>query len=162
MKLNRRMLLRTSALALPAIGLAGCASLGITLTPAQVAQDAASIAGGLAQVVASLGTAAGLSSTDISTIAQWASTAQTAASGVASTLTASQALPFVSQIAVAVNTVVAILAKVTVLPAPIPTILAAAEVLLPVLESAVGIAVPAGAAPGGMSVAQARAVLGQK
>ena len=52
------------------------------LTPAQVAQDAASIAGGLAQVFGSLGTPGGLFSTD--TIAQWASTAQTAASGVAS------------------------------------------------------------------------------
>jgi hypothetical protein len=45
------------------------------------------------------------------------------------------------------------------LPASIQTLLTAAQTLLPVLETAVGIAVAVAATPGGMTADQARAIL---
>jgi len=54
-----------------------------------------------------------------------------------------------------VNTIVAALAGLP-LPPPAPTILTAAEVLLPVIEAAVGLVVPPSAAVGGMTPDEAR------
>ena len=54
-----------------------------------------------------------------------------------------------------VNTIVAALAGLP-LPPPAPTILTAAEVLLPVIEAAVGLLVPPSAAVGGMTPDEAR------
>jgi len=54
-----------------------------------------------------------------------------------------------------VNTIVAALAGLP-LPPPTPTILTAAEVLLPVIEAAVGLVVPPSAAVGGMTPDEAR------
>ena len=76
---------------------------------------------------------------------------------LSSVQSATSAQPTVAQVAKDVNTIVNAL-SVLPLPPPAPTILLAASVLLPVIEGAVGVAVPstAAAAPGAMNPADAR------
>ena len=141
MLISRRQLLGGAATGAIALALAGCATgqnAGATLQ--QAISDAELIANGLAAALPQLGKVftAGVLAKASAAIAD----IKTAAAAVAAAVSASAAQPAVAQLAAAVNGLVAALAGLP-LPAPISTALAAAAVLLPIIESTVGMAITA-------------------
>lgn len=162
MTLSRRAALqRGLMLACAPIALAGCATLtGRTAATiaAQVVSDAQTIATGLSGVLPALTALRTIPAATASSVSTLLSEAIGVAKSISSGMTASAAQPLVKQIEGDVNAAVQALA-VLPLPPSIESVLLAAQVLLPVVESAVGLAVPAGAVKGGMTPAQARAVL---
>jgi len=75
-----------------------------------------------------------------------------------SAATTATAQPVVSRVEADVNAVIAVLAGLP-LPAPLPTVLEAASVLLPIIEAAVGMTTLVGITPATMTPRQARAAL---
>ena len=131
-----------------ATGLCGLAALsacaGNTVTVAQFATDAATIANGLNAVLPTIAALAGVPTETIAQITADVAAAQGAA-GALATVAAGQAPPVtVVQILVtAVNDVVALstIAPLSVLiPQPIEMVLVAAKALLPAIEAAAGLA----------------------
>jgi hypothetical protein len=167
--LNRRTLLRTAALVLPAVGLAGC---GMTANvPAAVvtaATDAELIAAGLAAIVPGIAGIPTSVNADIASIAAavqtYAAEVKAMALALAGDVTAAVALPSVKSIETAVNSVLTMVAGLPI-PPPYSTYIQEIAVMLPVVEAAVGISgAPAHqrlaqAVAGSMSVATARASL---
>ena len=80
------------------------------------------------------------------------------AKSISASLTATAAQPLVRQVEADVNAAIQALASLS-LPKSVSAVLQAAQVLLPVIETAVGLMVPAAATPNAMSPAQARAIL---
>lgn len=132
--------------------LAGCAT---TQTPATVANDVALEAQSLSAVIPQL-TAAGVVVPVKATDAL--ADLHNVAALIAATDSVGAAQPLVIRVEQDVNAFVGAMAGMP-LPPPIPTVLQAAVVLLPIIESEVNLVVPAKAAPSGMSPAQARLVL---
>lgn len=135
--------------------LAGCA--GSTTTGAiasQVVSDVGLIASGLAGALPGL---TGISASTASTITGYVNQLTSLAGGVTTLLTATSAQPIIQQVISIVEDIAAIAGPA--LPPPWGTAIMAAEVLLPVLASAVGIFMPAAAAAPAMSPSQARLVL---
>lgn len=159
---TRRALLGSAAIA--PIALAGCAELrGGSLPSAKLAQvlsDVRDIASGLVGVLPSLGSIQGIPASVVATAGDYIVKIKDVSGQLASVTTASAAQPLVKQLESLVN---ALLAAVTPFVAGIPTvgaIFAAANVLLPVIETAVGLIVPAQApAMAGMTPAEARLIL---
>lgn len=152
---SRRSILLAACAALP---LAACAGV----TPAQLASDAVTdlglIANGFTALLPEVSGITGLSSGAVASIENFLSEAKTTASNVSATITQAAALPVVQQIETYFQEALNLLGVVS-LPAPFSTVITALKVLLPVVEAAVGLTAPVGAAPGGMTPAQARAVL---
>lgn len=151
--MNRRTLLVAAAL-LPVVG---CAQ--INLTPSSLASDAALIVNGINTVAKNYAAGFGLPANTVNQIQVWAAAASKAASDISATISTASSLTNVQAIATALNGIVGVLATVPVLPPVVTAALTAAQVLLPVIESLVGITVPAGAAPAGMTPDAARAYL---
>lgn len=105
-----------------------------------------------------LGLVTGLSTTVIDTATQAIVGLQSAADAVATADTLAAARPIVVRIASDVSAVISALSAVE-LPEALSRALQAAAVLLPIIEAAVGLAAPAGAATSAMTPAQARAAL---
>lgn len=154
----RRNLLLCTAL----VPVAACATLDTTL--ATVAADTNTIALGLKGVLAQLGTLniPGLTTSVMATVGTAISSLQSVAAAIAGTTTTAAAQPLVQKIESYVNTVVGALALLP-LPPPISTALEAAAILLPLIETAVGLATnsvmrPRGVMPG-MTPDQARLIL---
>lgn len=140
--LSRRRLLAGAAL----LTLAACANAVQVVDT--VAQDAAAIAGGLKGVLPQVGTIVGVPAATVAKVGQYVADIQSAAGAVqAAAGSAPGQATAVQQIATAVNGIVGALAAFSaVLPSPVSAALAAASVLLPVIESAVGLVIPKTAA----------------
>jgi len=157
MTLSRRTLLATASL----IPLAACA--GATADLSQVITDVGLIASGLQGALPSLVGSAGASV--IAQITGWIADLQPIAAAIGGVTTVAGAQPLVTQIETILNSIVSLAATFT-LPTPFGPALAAAAVLLPIIEAAVNLLVPAASAAvhryaTAMTPAQARAVLAQ-
>lgn len=172
MTLSRRNLLTASALAIPVTVLAGCAS---TNTPVQNTQqivlDLQNAVPALKNSLAAI-PAGTIPAATLATINASLASAQSVLAGLSSSMTATQAAPLVQQIESDLNAVISAAAAVPLIPPPFSVALAAAAVILPIVEGfvnstlhlgAVAAAFPArtkviGMAPP-MTVAQAQATL---
>lgn len=156
---SRRELLRNTV-ALSALGaLAACNAGGVTAANTlgqQVVSDIGLIASGLAGALPGL-TGAGLSATAIGTVSGYISQIQGLASGISTALTTTAAQPIVQQITSVLGEIVSIAGPA--LPPPFGEAIMAAEVLIPVIATAVGIVSTATAAAPAMSPAEARLIL---
>jgi hypothetical protein len=156
MHMNRRTLLANSsivAIGLTAVGIVGCAGLTTNQVLSQAAADANAIAQGLKNILPQIGALAGVSPATVATVGQAIADIQTVAAAITGATTAGAAQPSVVQLETDLNAIVAALASLTVIPPPISTALMAASILLPLIETAVGMVVPAQA-----SLAMAKAV----
>lgn len=161
---SRRALLGATAIIAP-LTLAGCGALRSTnILPsdklAQALSDVRDIASGLANVLPSLGSIQGIPTAVVASAGDYVVKIQAVAGQLANVTTATDAQPFIKQLEALVN---ALVAAVTPFVAGIPTVgpvFAAANVLLPIVETAVGLLVPAQAPmAGGMTPDEARLIL---
>jgi hypothetical protein len=140
---TRRELLSRTILASP-LALAGCSifSGGLNSGLAQVASDAAIIASGLAGALSNIGALniGGLNADKIQTIGLAIAGLKSVATALANATNQSQAQPLVQQIETDLNAIVGALAGLP-LPPQISVALQAAAILLPVIETAVNLAV---------------------
>lgn len=160
--MNRRTLLSGVFALASASALAGCATTSAGgLTAANVA-DIQAIANRFATVLLPvLSTVPGITPTILATVTTAVNDLNSVASQASTALAAPQATSLVGRVEADVNTALGILSGFSaVLPPPLGLILEAASVLLPVIETAVGIVAPVGAAPSTMSLTRARQVLG--
>jgi hypothetical protein len=161
MIITRRRLLQTTALTAPALALAACSAGSVTSTSTvaqQVIADVSTLALGVASLLPALGTLKGIPADAIAKAGTAINTITAAATQISGTITQAQALPIIQNIGANVNTLISVLTPfLGLLPPPYGTVIMAAQVLLPVIEAAVGLAVPPAA--GGMSVDHARMVL---
>lgn len=127
------MLRRNLLLASPALVLPGCATFDSNVGKA--AELAAEIAGGLAGAVAQL---APLNISVPSEVATALALLQTVAADIKTASSTAAQQPLVQKIESYVNTIVGALAVIPLIPPPISTILQAAMIVLPILESVVG------------------------
>lgn len=137
--------------------IAACANGTVTL--GSFASEADDIATGLAAAAADLRQGNLLSAAQLTQMDNALSAVQAASSAVARAANAEAAQPEVAQLVAGVNAMVAALSEVPSLPAPVPEILTAADVMLPVLEASVGLAVPVAASTTAMTPAEADAIL---
>jgi hypothetical protein len=148
MQFSRRHLIGASAAALALVG-AGCSG-NATQDLATAAQDAITIANGLQGVLVQLATVPGMSAGVLAQIGVYVSDIKAAAASLqAASSTAAPGL--VSQIEAAVNAVISAAAALP-LPPPISTALQAAAILLPIIETAVGMIVQPSPAPAAASL----------
>jgi hypothetical protein len=142
-----------------AIALAGCSSSTTGTVPPvtlqTVANDVSLLATGLNNALSQPSVVALIPPTIEPQIKAVLNDLTSVAGTVGSSTSASAAKASVTTVENDVNTIVAALAGLP-LPPPAPTILTAAEVLLPVVEAAVGLVVPASAASGAMTADEAR------
>jgi hypothetical protein len=160
--LSRRNLLKTSAFAVPAVALAGCVGATPTLTVANFSSDANLLVGGL-ETFASTTLQALLPAAAYANVQADIKTAENALNiieGYAATVAEGTAQPVVTQIVNAVNSAVATIKGAgIVIPADVTMTITALEIVLPSVESAVGLLTTQSAAQGKMTLSQARAVL---
>ena len=145
--MDRRHLLATAAL-LPLAACAPPGQSGSAVTPSQVVNDIGLIATGLTGALPALGLA-GVSASTVATVGKYVSQISGLASSVSTALSTSAALPVVEQIGSVLQQILTVAGPL--LPPPWGTAVMAAEVLLPVIESGVGMlvnaATPAPTAP---------------
>lgn len=136
---RRTFLAGSSAMALV---LAGCSS---TNTPAQnvtqVAADVATIATGLQGSLTTLGTMQGLDPKKLAQVGNYVADLQKLAAQIAAASTTSAQQPLVQQVSAVLNSAVAVMATIPGLPPQVTLGFQAAMVLLPIIETAVGMAV---------------------
>lgn len=159
--MNRRQFLSAGSALVGAAALAACATTlnphPGPITPASVAQDVTLISSAFAAVVPQLSAVPGVTPAVTQAVNNAVADLQAVAGAIATADTAAAAKPLVVRVEANVNAVVAVLAGLP-LPAPISSVLHAASILLPIIETAVGIIVPAGAASND-NVVDARKVL---
>lgn len=126
---------------------------------ATVAQDVAIIANGLKGALPALGTAGAIPADKLGAISQAIANLQTVSVTIAAAASTSAALPDVQQVEADVNAIVAALVGVPGLPQNVTLALVAAQVLLPVVETAVGMIVPPSPKAYAMTPNEARAIL---
>lgn len=157
--MTRRGLLRTTALVPVALAMEGCQSGVLTSANLQkVIDDFNTIADGVAAILPTLGTINGIGSGTVALVGKIIAGVEKVAGAVSSTLTETAAAPLVTKLETGVGNVIAALKGVS-LPGIISTILRDAEMLLPVLKTAVGLVVPAqfaAASPLAVEAARAR------
>lgn len=145
---------------LAAAPLAGCAGSTTTgsVIAGQVVTDVGLIATGLAGALPGL-VGAGLSTSTVATVGGYVNQLQSLASSVTTALTTTSAQPVIQQVLSVVEEIAAVAGPS--LPPPWGLAVSAAEVLLPVLASAVGLVMTqtATAAAPAMTPAEARLVL---
>jgi hypothetical protein len=164
--LTRREIISRTALVGAGVTLFGCTAAQVNSALSQVATDAQTLSAGLSGAMASLSTLniPGLTPTIIGRVQTAIASVVTVANALSGATSTNSAQPLVQQLEGDVNAVVDALAGLP-LPAEIELPLQAAAVLLPVIETAVGLAisqVTASArlrATAPMSAAQARAIL---
>lgn len=133
-------LLGTSALALGAC----------SLTPAQVSaisgqavSDVQTIASGLKAILPQIAAVVGIPATTVTTVTNLVGDISSVAAGISTATAQSSAQTVVQQVEADVNSVVSVLAAIPFLPPPIILALQAATVLLPAIETALNMIVPA-------------------
>lgn len=141
---TRRALLRTTAL-IPVVALAACSGMSTSSSSvsgiaSQVIQDVSLIATGLSGALPGLLSSGVVTGTVGTNIANIISKITSVASTVTSSLTTVQAQPQIQQLETLVNSLVTTAAGLS-LPTPFGPALAAASVLLPVVEAGVGLLV---------------------
>lgn len=160
MNLSRRAALRGSLLAGTALALAAC-STGLTAAQiaAQTVTDAKLLANGFSGVLAGLQTLHDIPAASATIVTSALSSALAIAQSISSSMTTAAAQPLVTQIETDFSAALSALSVVT-LPTPISGIIAAIQVVLPLVETAVGLitGVSVVETPS-MSPAKARAVL---
>jgi hypothetical protein len=158
---TRRNLLGSSILtggALLAVttGLAACTAAQVNNALVQAGTDAKLIGNGLLSVLPQLATVAGITPATLAAVQAAVTGIQTAATAIAAASSASAALPAVQSLEADFNAIIGALASVPLIPPPISTALQAASILLPIIEAAVGLVLPAQAvAPHAMATAPA-------
>ena len=128
----------------PLLAIAGCAST-VPVTPASVATDVATIGTGLLGALQNSGLTVPAQATEA--VADIIAVSDALEQGE----TMADAQPLVQRVESDLNTVVTSVGALPNLPAGVSGALTAAEVLLPVVEAAVDLTVPASAIPGGMT-----------
>jgi len=139
------------------LGVIACSS-GSSVTEASVANDISLIANGFNNALSQPAVVAVIPPAVLPKIQAALADLMTVAAAVKADPASAMSKGTVATVEADVNTIVGALAGLD-LPPPAPTILAAATVLLPVIEAAVGIAVPAAAHKSTMGVEAARAHL---
>lgn len=155
------MLRRSFIISSSALGLAACQTVDKNV--AIVAADAKIITNGLAGILPQLG-ALGIGIP--AEVATALASLQSVADSLGAATTVASAQPLVQKIETYVNTIVGALAAIPLIPPPISLVLQAASILLPVLETAVGLVINSFGASAkmrasarGMSADQARLIL---
>jgi len=151
-------MLRRSFL-LGSTALAGCATFSANFK--QGITDALNLANGLETMLANLGPLNIVGSDLLAQIGTYVADIKGFASSLQGSWSDTSAAPLVQQIEDTFNKILAALGSVP-LPPPISTIVAAAQVIIPFIEAAVGLVIPASQARAkavGMSVDQARQIL---
>jgi hypothetical protein len=156
MTIFKRAIAGVSVIALLAVS--ACAGQTGNQVAQTVVTDANTLATGLAAELPALAALPGANTAAIAKIKADVADLQKATSALSASLTTTEAQPLVQQIEADVNALVAAGATLP-LPAGVSVAFQAAEVLLPVLEAGVSMAVPAGAAANAMTPDQAVAVL---
>jgi hypothetical protein len=146
--MNRRQLLST----VPMLAIAACAGQTAAQIGAQAVQDAALIATGLENFVS---LAPNLPPGTLAKVTAAAQDVQRIAVSLSASMTASQALPLVQQIANDVSAVASAAGGLVPAGSQAAGILADVQLVMPLLEIVVGIVVPAAAAPGKADAARA-------
>jgi hypothetical protein len=165
MFIKRRMLLRRALMASTAlVAVTACANMTVTRIAQQALTDTQLLASGVAKIIPQLGSIPGITAAVESSATSIINNIDSAAATLSSTITTVQAQPSESKIEGYFDSLVTILGTFgTLIPAPIGTILTAAEVLLPFILQTVGLPVAAstryGAAAAKMTVAEARVIL---
>jgi|GEM_PF-2993651 hypothetical protein len=152
--MKRRTLIAACALT----PLAACAGLTEQQIASRAVQDMQLVANGLNAAIPELATVTGIPVATLTNVSALFGKAVAAAQGVSASITATAAQSVVTQVVTYFNEAATMLSGLP-LPPAFSTTLTALKVLLPVVEVAVGLPVPVGAAPGGMTPDQARAVL---
>lgn len=127
----------------------------VATTPATVVSDVNTIAAALQAELPALSAIPGV---NVGSVSSAIADVQKAASAVTAAMALTSSQSSVNQIAADVSALVGAIPP-GVLPPNVQTVITAAQVLLPVVELAVGLAAPAGATPTSMTADQARAVL---
>lgn len=138
------MLRRNLLLGSTALGVTACAGQTVDQDVVMVAADASTIANGLTGVLAQLGPLAatyGIPASTMASVSTAVAGLQAIAAQMSGVTTAAAAQPMVQKIETYVNTIVSALAAFPLIPPPISTTLTAAAILLPVIESVVGIVI---------------------
>lgn len=153
------MLRRNMLIAVPVLTVAGC-QVPASQTISNVVSDVQIIGDGLQGVFAQLGQLSlpALTPSIMSTVGNAITNLQKVAAALGAVNTTAAAQPLVKKIETYVNAVVSALAMLP-LPPPISTAIQAAAILLPIIETAVGLAIPQTPKASSMSPAQARMVL---
>lgn len=159
--LNMNVSRRALFAAIPAFGavgaLAGCATLTAAQVTTQVVQDVNTVAVGLSAEIPALQSLNVIPAAVATVATTLINDVKTVAATISTSLTTTAAQPLVSKIEGNVNALVTLLASFP-LPTNISLVLKAAVVLLPVIETSIGLVVPA-AASKTMTPAQARQIL---
>lgn len=153
--MNRRNLILAAPFAL-----AGCNVPDATV--AQVSSDVSAIASSLQQVLGQIGSVSGVSAATVSTVGTAVADIQALATAISGAASVAVQKPLVQRLEGYVGAVVAALVPLSaVLPPPIPQVVMAVSILLPIVEAAVGMILPAQAtaARPAMSSDQARVLL---
>lgn len=140
----------------PALAMFACSTTSVTAALKQAASDANIIATAISNALPQLATVQGIPPDSLTKAASFVVDIQRAAAAISAASTAADAQPSVQQLEAGFNALVGVLATLP-LPPQVATVIQAANVLLPVIEIAVGMAVTPKA--GAMSPDQARAVL---
>lgn len=148
-----RKILAFTAFIAPA--LVACASQ----SPAQIAQDVANLAGGIAAAAQTMRDGGMLPAAQQVAVDDAVTALQAAATAVAKATTATAQQSATQQAVSAANAVLAALAGVKSLPQNVTTILTAAQVLLPTIEALAGLPVTAAASAISMTPDEASTVL---
>lgn len=137
-------MLRRNLLSTTAVGLAlgGCSTLtGVNTAVAAASSDVNIIATGLGDVLAQLG-GLGIPASIVSIVTDAVNGLKSVSAALSATTSTTSAVPLVQQIEGYVNTVVKVLATASLaLPSPITLALQGAALLLPVIESVIGMLV---------------------
>lgn len=128
-------------------------------TPTQLADDVASLAGGVAGAAQTLRDGGYLSAQQLAQIDDAVSALQAAAVAVAKATSQTETQGAVEQAVASVNAVVSALAGVKTLPQTVTTVLTAAQVILPTIEALAGLPATATAASASMTPGEALLVL---
>lgn len=138
--LNRRVVL----LGATALTAAACAGVTMDHAVSQASDDISLIATGLAGALPALGKTFGIKPATVAQVGDIVVKIQTVAVAAKASTTVADVRPLVKQLETLVNGIVTALAGLN-LPSPFGPALAAASVLLPVVEIAVGFVLPPGA-----------------
>lgn len=163
MNVSRRNLLSTAGGFIACLPfLDACTTSQVAAALPQYAQDATTIANGLEVALTQLKTVNGVPPATLTQIGGYITDMQSVAAAISNAASASAALPSVQQLEADVNGAVSAAAALgSLLPPPVSTALQAAAVLLPVVETGVGLVVNAVKPTTGatMTPAQARGIL---
>jgi hypothetical protein len=159
--INRRNALRAIA-ASAIVTTSACATFDPTV--GQVSSDVALVATGLQGALQQLGSIPSLSisAAALSTAGSAIASLQALAAQVAQASSVAAQQPLIQKIATYAGTVLSVLTPaIALIPGAqgVAAALAAVQVLLPVILAAVGLALPASAAPSGMTSGEARLIL---